>query len=344
MITTNWPKPNGQGTSHFIKRQAEFLQAAGVNVDVFHFRGKKSVTGYFRAWWALRSKLRSGKYDLVHAQYGHCGLTAFPTRLPLVVTLRGSDILGTVSDDSGRYTLAGKVHQALTRFVAAHADAVVMVSAHMASSLRGAKRTHVIPSGIDFDHFRCVPRAEARGRLGLPPDERLVLFAGNPGQARKRYALAEAAVEILNRRLPARLVVAWNVPHSDIPAYMCGCDALVFTSMQEGSPNVVKEALACNLPVVSVPIGDVAQRIAGLDGCELCVDERPQAIAAALERVLRRGQRIDGRAAVEHLSESEITRQVISVYRSVLTGRSPAGPRNGRGAEVAPPSDRSAST
>lgn len=320
MITTNWPLPGGPRTSHFIKRQADFLQAAGVDVDVFHFEARKNVWNYVKAWLAVRRKLRSRRYDLIHAQFGHSGLMALPRRLPYVVTLRGSDILGTVSDADGQYTRAGKLNQRLSQFVAAKADAVILVSAHMESHLRGSRRTHVIPSGVDFELFRCMPRDEARRRLGLPLDERLVLFVGNPQQARKRFPLAKAAVDVLNRRLPARLVVGWGVPHTDIPIYMCACDALVFTSMQEGSPNVVKEALACNLPVVSVAVGDVEERIGKVDGCELCRDESPEAIAAALERVLQRGERVDGRTSVQHLSETLITEKVISVYRSVLTG------------------------
>src|SRR5256885_8077140 len=90
---------------------------------------------------------------------------------------------------------------------------------------------------------------------------------------------------------------------------MNACDALVLTSMQEGSPNVVKEALACNLPVVSVPVGDVAQRLRGVEGCELCADDRPETIAAALERVLRRGQRSAGREAVQDLDEGTLTQE-----------------------------------
>ncbi len=190
----------------------------------------------------------------------------------------------------------------------------------MQEQLPAIKTCHIIPSGIDFDLFRCVPGDDARRQLGLPADERLVLFVGNPEQARKRYRLARESVDILNQRFPARLVVAWGVPHTHVPIYMAACDALVFTSMQEGSPNVVKEALACNLPVVSVAVGDVEQRIGGVEGCELCTDDSPEAIASALERVLRRRKRVKGRRSVEHLSENAITQQVIAVYRSALSG------------------------
>lgn len=318
MVTTNWPAPGGPRTSHFIKRQADFLQAAGVDVDVFHFQAQKNVARYVKAWLAVRRKLRSNSYDLVHAQFGQSGLMALPKRLPYVVTLRGSDILGTVSDRSGKYTAAGKINQRISQMVAAKADAVILVSEHMRANLPRLESCNVIPSGIDFDLFRVVPRDEARRQLGLPLDERLVLFVGNPKQARKRYPLARAAVDVLNRRLPVQLVVGWGVPHTDIPIYMAACDALIFTSMQEGSPNVVKEALACDLPVVSVDVGDVEQRIGGVEGCELCRDESPEAIAAALERVLLRGKRVVGRKSVEHLSETSITQQVIAVYKSAL--------------------------
>lgn len=320
MVTTNWPSPGGPRTSHFIKRQADFLKAAGVEVDVFHFHARKNPLSYLKAWLSVRRKLRSRRYDLIHAQFGQSGLMALPKRIPYVVTLRGSDILGTVSDRTGGYTFAGKINQRVSRYVAENADAVILVSAHMQEQLPQSKTGHIIPSGIDFNLFRCIPGDEARRQLSLPAHERLVLFVGNPNQARKRFDIAKRAVDRLNECLPARLVVAWGTPHSDIPVYMSACDALVFTSMQEGSPNVVKEALACNLPVVSVAVGDVEQRIGGVPGCELCSDDSPETIASALERVLRRDKRIDGRRTVEHLSETSITEQVIEVYRSALSG------------------------
>ncbi|HYL22440.1 MAG TPA: glycosyltransferase [Gemmatimonadales bacterium] len=318
MLTTHWPTPGQPRTTYFIKRQADFLQAAGVLVDVFHFRGQRNPWNYLSAWWRLRRRLARNYYDVMHAQFGHSGMLAFPKRLPLVVTYRGSDLLGEVGRGA-RYTRFGRLLQWVSRAVARRADAVIVVSEHMKAELPPGVPAHVIPSGLDFELFRPIPRDEARRHLGLPPDRPLVLFAGSPEWPRKRYALARAAMDCLGRTLPAELVIAWGVPHDDIPYYMNACDALVFTSMQEGSPNVVKEALACDLPVVSVPVGDVPIRIAGVAGCELCADEHPETIAAALERTLRRGGRAGGgRAAVRELDERLLTQRVIDIYRSIM--------------------------
>jgi len=320
MITAGWPTPGQAQTTHFIKRQAEYLQAAGVEVEVFHFRGGQKLRNYVTAWARVRSRLAAGRYDLVHAQFGQSGVLALPKRVPLVVTLRGDDLQGIIDDVTSRVTFKGRILRRLSRWVASRADAVIVVSEHMRALLDPAVPAHVIPSGLDLASFRLIPRDEARRHLGLPSDKRFVLFGGNPACARKRYSLAQDAVELLNRSLPAELIVAWGVPHADMPYYMNACDALVFTSMQEGSPNVVKEALACNLPVVSVAVGDVPARLQGVAACELCADERPETVAAALERVLRSAQRSDGRETVVHLDEASLTAKVIGIYRSLLNG------------------------
>ena len=318
MVTSEWPKPSVNLTAHFIKRQAEFLKAAGVHVDVFPFKGSKNPLKYFSAWLQLQAKLRNENYDLIHAQFGQSGLLNVPKRLPMVVTFRGSDLLGTVSDRTRKHMRMSVIHKWLSRFVARQSDEVIVVSEHMKHQLPQSVQPHVIPSGIDFNFFKPTDKAAARLRLALPPDEKLVLFVGRATQARKRGYLAQQAIEILNQTTPARLIVAWRVPHTDIPLYMSACDALVFTSMQEGSPNVVKEALACNLPVVSVPVGDVAERLKGIEGCELCTDDSPVAIASALQRVLSRNQRIAGRDSVKELDENITTAKVLNIYKSVL--------------------------
>lgn len=323
MITNSWPTPGRPRTTYFIKRQAEFLQAAGVDVDVFHFRSGKRPWNYLLAWLRLRRRMARGRYDVAHAQFGQSALLVLPKRLPLVVTFRGDDLEGIV-DRRGRITPLGRILKLLSQGVARCADAAIVVSAHMKQFLHPSVRTYVVPSGLDFRLFRPIPRDEARRHLGLPPHKRLVLFVGNPELPRKRYALARDAVAVLNRTLPAELVVAWGTPHADIPFLMSACDALVFTSLQEGSPNVVKEALACNLPVVSVQVGDVPLRLKDVEGCELCADDRPETVAAALERVLRRNHRVAGRDTVRDLDEARLTAQVIAIYRSVMRPRASA--------------------
>jgi glycosyltransferase involved in cell wall biosynthesis len=318
-ITSEWIN-TGHGAP-FIARQVEFLRRAGIDVEVFAFRGDKNPINYLKAWRRLRRKLKRERYDLIHAQFGQSGLLALPKRMPLVVTFRGDDILG-VNRPGRRPAFYGQLLRRLSQLVATRSDAVIVVADHMRAHVPSSTPIHVIPSGLDLDSFRRLPQMEARRRLGAMDGGRLVLFACNPADERKRFDLARRAVEILNERLPARLIVAWGVPHAEIPVYMSACDVFVFTSSQEGSPNVVKEALACDLPVVSVAVGDVRQRLQGIEGCEVCVDERPETIAAALERALRRGGRIRGRKAVQCLDERLLTKKVIDIYWSVM-GKTP---------------------
>jgi len=324
MITSEWPTTEHPWWAPFVARQAEFLRRAGIDVHVLPFRGAKNPFNYFKAWIQMKKTLRRDAYDLVHAQFGQSGLVGWSTHLPLVVTFRGGDILGVKGDNDGRITLAGRLLRQLCRLLAMRADAVIIVSEHMRKNIPRSVKLNVLPSGLDFDSVVCLPKLEARERLGLPPDERLILFAGDPSLERKRHRLADEAVKILNKTLTARLIIGWNVPHSTIILLMNACDVLLFTSSEEGSPNVVKEALACNMPIVSVAIADVPFRLRDVVGCEICADERPETIAASVERVLRSGQRTNGREAVQNLDENLITAKVIDIYRSVL-GMEPIG-------------------
>jgi glycosyltransferase involved in cell wall biosynthesis len=317
MVTSDWLWNSWGGPAVFIARQAEFLRREGVDVELFPFRGARHPSNYLAAWREVRRRVQGGRYDLVHAQFGQSGLTALPKHVPLVVTFRGDDLEGIIGEN-GRYIAAGWLLRFISRNVARRADAAIVVSEHMKQHLPRSVAAHVMPSGIDLDLFHPEPRDEVRRRLGLPLDQSLVLFVGNPALARKRHGLAQQAVDIVHRSMPTKLMIGWELPHHQIAALMNACDALVCTSMQEGSPNTVKEALACNLPVVSVPVGDVALRLRGVAGCELLPDDRVETIATALERVLRRGERIDGRSAVKHLDERLLTEHLIGIYRSIL--------------------------
>jgi glycosyltransferase involved in cell wall biosynthesis len=116
------------------------------------------------------------------------------------------------------------------------------------------------------------------------------------------------------------------VPHALVPVYMNACDALVLTSRHEGSPTVIKEALACNLPIVTVDVGDVHQRLDPVEGCLVCANDAPETIAAGLAQVLQSGGRVAGREAVAELDERVIVQKIVDLYRAVLQQRSAVQP------------------
>ena len=317
MVTSEWPTPKHPEWVPFIVQQVRYLRKTGVNIKVFHFRGQKNPINYMKAWFEFHLRYDFDKFDLIHAQFGQAGLVALPCPIPLVVTYWGSDIHGIVAPN-GHYTLIGRVLQQVSRFVAQRATEVIVVSGHLADFLPVRGSIHVIPHGVDLTLFRPIPRFEARQRLGLPMDKRLILFAANPRNPVKRYPLAQRAVELLPDSLNAVLLALSGVPHERVPLYMNACDVLLLTSRHEGSPTVVKEALACNLPVVSVDVGDVRERIGNVEGCVVCEDDAPQTIARALEHVLRNYSRVNGREAVADLDEQKVAERIIEVYRAAI--------------------------
>lgn len=317
MVTSEWPSDDRSKQAPFIARQYEFLVRAGVGVDVLFFRGSKNPVNYLRGWLRCQTRMRTGDYDLVHAQFGQSGILALPKVCPLVLTLRGSDLLGIV-DAAGSMTFLGHILMALTRWVSRRADAVVLVSAHMLDYLPPCRRVEIIPSGLDLNLWAPTDRSAAREALGWAPDEKIVLFVGDPEVDGKNVELARRTMQIVEATRPARLQIVWAVPHDQVPLMMSAADALLFTSRQEGSPNAVKEALACNLPVVSVPIADVPERCGELSTCVVTSGWDADELAAGLNRVLDLPRSNEGRKSIQSLEEGLLTQKLISLYRSVV--------------------------
>lgn len=319
MITSEWPTPARPHDVPFIVRQVNFLRKAGVDLDLFPFRGGKNPLNYARAWRQVRQVIKANTYDLIHVQWGQSGLLALPkpNRLPLVVTFRGDDLEGIIGG-SGRKNLPGWILQVLSsQVVARAADQVILVSESLAQKIP-TRSYHIIPSGLDLSLFKPVPQEAARKKLALSLDCRYILFAGSINNPRKRYWLAQQAVEILKDEMPVELISASGIPHEAVAEYINAADVLLLTSVHEGSPNVVKEALACNVPVVSTDVGDVRQRINGIPGSVILPDDSPQTIASALRNVLTRKERADSRSTILDLDERILTHKVLNVYKEVL--------------------------
>jgi glycosyltransferase involved in cell wall biosynthesis len=179
-------------------------------------------------------------------------------------------------------------------------------------------KIHVIPNGVNFAQFRPLARVQARAALRWDPDRYYVLFSNNPQIPVKNFALAQAAIEHLRELgMNAELVVANGLPHDTVVQYMNASNALLLSSVAEGSPNVVKEAMACNVPVVSTNVGDVADVIGKTEGCSVCSHDA-EALAEGLEKALRHSKRTTGREDIQHLDSAVVAQQVINVYKKAI--------------------------
>jgi len=293
------------------KQQVETLRRQGVEETTLGVPGdrwsddgessSRSVLDYVRFYpTVLRHSF--GDYDLVHASYGLTAPAALAQpNLPVVVSLWGSDLFGRF----------GRLSQVCARL----ADAVIVMSPRMADALH--VDCHVIPHGVDLELFGPMPRAEAREAIDWPVVGKRVLFPYPVERPEKDYPRAQRVVEAAEERLDEAVTLhaLELTPHERMPLYMNASDAMLLTSQWEGSPNTVKEAMACNLPVVSTDVGDVRERLSGVDPS--AVGRTDEELVAGLVDVLSRGEPSNGRRAIEPLGLEQMGRRIRVVYESV---------------------------
>ncbi|HEY8843915.1 MAG TPA: glycosyltransferase [Gaiellaceae bacterium] len=321
MVTSSWPRPDNPAYGIFVKRQLDSLAAAGLPFDVLVVNGFRSPLAYPLAALTLArlSLTREARYRLVHAHGGEAGVSAwFYRRAPLFVSYLGDDLLGTRRED-GRLTRSSIVRSALLRQHARLARGSNTKSTEMANTLpRSVRSTNMVsPDGVDPHEFSPVPRDRARRQLGWPPNERVVLFASDPGVPVKRYWLAQHASEQARRQAPhLRLQVAAGIAAAEMPLLMSAADCLILTSAAEGSPNVVKEALMCNLPVVATRVGDVEELLEGVEPSVVC-DADPSVLAAALLHCLEPPRRSNGRARSVSFGADVVAARTLRAYARI---------------------------
>jgi glycosyltransferase involved in cell wall biosynthesis len=265
-------------------------------------------------WKRLRREIRLFRPDIVHAHFGT--MTAFVAATaspkPLVITFHGSDLNPTPGD----WWLKSKLGRVLSHLSAIRASQIICVSPQLSERVAYlGDRVRMIPCGVNLDRFKPMSRTDCRTALGWPLDERVVLFNARTDPIGKRLDLAEATAAIASKEVKnLRLHVFRGTTHPDeMPLYYAAADCLLMTSDYEGSPMVVKEALASNLPVVSVDVGDVAKRIKGVACCSI-VERDPLALGAAVVDAIRSRQASNGRERIQNVSEEAVADQLLSIY------------------------------
>lgn len=293
------------GISPIVYNQGESLKKAGLYVDYFTINGKGWL-GYFKHLLPLIRVIETGEYDIIHAHYSLCGFLATlaaARRRAIIVSLMGTFRRGTL-----KYFLIRLLERRRWK-------EVIVKSERMKSQI-GLMQAHVIPNGVNIDKFNSVnSKLSHRAALGLDPQKKIVIFVSNPERVEKNFPLCKESVAVLNRE-DVELVTVYNKSHEEVASYMIAADVLMLTSFTEGSPNVVKEAMAANCPIVCTNVGDVTYLLHELPGTFIMNTFSPQEGAALLNRALDFGKRTDGLKKLISLglTEDKVASRIISLY------------------------------
>ena len=273
---------------------------------------------YLKALPKIKNIIKEFKPDIVHAHYGtvtsfFCALGA---NKPLVITFRGSDLNPVTSENAFRKG----VKQVLSQLSTLRAKHIICVSQGLKKRLWWRNdEVSIIPSGIDLSIFKPLQIKCARKRLGLSLTDRIILFNVGKSPLVKRLDLAEQALKFVKSHFPNTCLVKLygNIDPDDMPFYYNAADCLLLTSDHEGSPNVVKEAVSCNCPVVSLDVGDVRERLAGVWPSKI-VTRDPVEIGRAIIKIFRLNRRSNGHNKIREISLDRLSTKTVSIYRSML--------------------------
>ncbi len=289
----------------FIVEQAEALKALGCEIGFFGLEGK-GLRGYLKNRTLLKQRIVSFQSDIVHAHYGLSGVLAnLQRKVPVVVTYHGSDI------NDPRVRRFSKIAMRLSAWN-------VFVSKKTLEIASPQKKYTLVPCGIDFADLQLTKKATAREQMHLLANKRYVLFAGAFDNEVKNASLAQQTIAKL-RDDNTELIEMKGYSREEVTLLMCAADVLLMTSLTEGSPQVIKEALACGCPIVSVDVGDVRERTEGVEGCFVAETRDSEELSTLLRKAFAFVGKTRGRErlAADGLDNRMVAQKLLEIYKSV---------------------------
>ena len=309
----------------FVEEQARALQQRGCEVVFYGVQGK-GLLGYLRALPALRRMIRAERPDLVHAHYGLSGLLANLQRIvPVLTTYHGSDINVPSVLRFSKIAMRLSAHNIFV----SQRNVTLALSPNGLITSRLKKRYTLLPCGVNLPLSWSEMQTQQVEQLTLNQwvQEKLnagvkhVLFAGAFDNAVKDAALAKAAInELTIEGVKVELIELKGYNRNQVNALMYNCDTLLMTSKTEGSPQVIKEAMACGCPIVSMDVGDVAERVSGVEGCYVVPTREPKDIAEALRKAIAFEGKTNGRERILEmgLSNEQVAERLMAIYESIV--------------------------
>mgnify|MGYP006423712131 FL=1 len=281
------------GPSDVVLNQYKSLIDIGLDMDLYTIEGQ-GILGYLKNIIPLRRKIKTDNYNVVHAHYSLSGIVAsLASAKPLIVSLMGSDT-----------HITGWIKKVTLYFQKRNWDATILKSSDMQNKLN-LNSYQILPNGVNTDRFCPMSKNEARNILNIGHNDKILVFIANPKREEKNFKLAEDTLTCIKTQ-NVKLITVNNVPNEKIPLYLNAADALVLTSLYEGSVNVVKEAMSCNTPIVSTDVGDVQKNISGLQNCFIS-SNRPEDFASKIDQVLMSDQRSNGRDRIFKLKLDSVS-------------------------------------
>ena len=293
--------------SAFVQSQYDSLSKAGLDMILYPIVGH-GIRGYLRHFLSLRKLVKKEHPDIVHAHYSTCGYLAKFSTVGLKTKIVVS-ILGSFPRNNFKLRMV--------RFFVDHKwDETIVKSERTRIQLN--RPLPVIPNGVNLERFTILEQEKAREVVGFEKEKKYVIFVSNPQRPEKNFSLAEKAVGMLND-CKVQLFPVYDRTHEEVVNYMCAADALIMTSLSEGSPNVIKEAMACNCPIVVTDVGDVKDRLDGVEGCYVAKTYEPSELAKLLQNALQFGKRTEGRKALcdQCLTTEMVAERIIEVYNKL---------------------------
>ena len=289
----------------FIIEQADALKKQGCQVEFFGLQGK-GLWGYVLNLPALWRQMKTFCPDVIHAHYGLSGLLAnMQRRIPVVTTYHGSDI-------------NNKSVLRFSRMAICLSAWNVFVSTKTLEIAKPKKKYSLIPCGIDLSDLQLTEKSAARQKMNLTAEKKYVLFAGAFDNKVKNAPLAKEAVSLLCDN-NVELLELKGYSRDEVTLLMCAADAFLMTSFTEGSPQVVKEALACGCPIVSVDVGDVKERTQGVEGCYVAKTREPQELAELLRNAMTFERKTKGRERIlaDGLDNCQVAAKLTDIYQII---------------------------